>query len=312
MNDNIHSDIETIWGSPKKDYLVGTSGPQSISGFDGLDTLDGGGGADDMHGGDDIDQVTYASRNLPVNASLDGVANDGIAGEQDNIETSVEGVIGGQANDTLTGNNEVTNYFYGGPGSDTETGLGGHDQLSGDAGNDTLDGGAGGDSFEILGGPGTDVLNGGPDDDVFWMGFTSDGADQINGGSGPDTLRASQRSTAVDVSLDNVANDGATGEGDNVSSSVENVVGGSGPDTITGSAADNTLAGGDGKDSVKGFTGDDEIAGGDGVDSLFGGAGADLIHAVDGFADSLSCGTEMDKYAADGLDSVDVDCEQAL
>jgi Ca2+-binding RTX toxin-like protein len=47
-----------------------------------------------------------------------------------------------------------------------------------------------------------------------------------------------------------VANDGETGEGDNIALDIEGATGGSGNDTVVGSASDDTLDGGPGNDNV--------------------------------------------------------------
>ena len=95
--------------------------------------------------------------------SLDGVANDGVPGENDNVDA--EAVIGTVFDDTLTG----------GPGPD---------RLDGDKGNDTIAGLAGPDT--VLGGDGSDTLTGGDGNDTVTGGF---GEDRIDGGPGTDTLQ---------------------------------------------------------------------------------------------------------------------------
>ena len=89
------------------------------------------------------DTVSYSERFAPVIASLDGVANDGQSGEQDNI-LNAENLIGGVGNDTLTGN-AARNVIRGGTGDDLLRGGAGDDTLSGDGGTDVADGGAGTD-----------------------------------------------------------------------------------------------------------------------------------------------------------------------
>ena len=123
---------DTIWGGAGKD---------TISGNVGNDTMDGGSGPDWFSGWDGIDQVTYQDSLAPVTVTLDGTANDGAAGEGDNVVPGVEIVIGGQSGDDLTGDGSA-NWFYGGPGPDKLYGLGGNDMLDGQAGTDTADGGA--------------------------------------------------------------------------------------------------------------------------------------------------------------------------
>ncbi len=56
--DNIHSDIEDIVGTFRKDLITGGPGSNIITGGSGDDVIDGGGGADVIHAGDDNDAVT--------------------------------------------------------------------------------------------------------------------------------------------------------------------------------------------------------------------------------------------------------------
>src|SRR5262249_33168111 len=67
--------------------------------------------------------------------------NDGAAGEGDNVLTDTEKVIGGEKDDTLSGDS-FANWLYGGNGNDTLSGLGGNDTLDGPARTDSADGGA--------------------------------------------------------------------------------------------------------------------------------------------------------------------------
>jgi Ca2+-binding RTX toxin-like protein len=60
-------------------------------------------------------------------------------------------------------------------------------KLVGGAGDDTLTGGAGNDIFALRMG-GSDVAHGGGGDDIFFMGGALDAADQIDGGTGSDTV----------------------------------------------------------------------------------------------------------------------------
>ena len=89
--------------------------------------------------------------------------------------------------------------------------------------------------------------------------------------------------TGVRVSLDNKANDGVRGEGDDVRTS--GVVGSPGPDVITGDARRNAITGSGGPDALSGGAGDDTIiavagdgaagSGPDGRDVVTCGAGDD-------------------------------------
>ena len=189
-----------------------------------------------------------------------------------------------------------------GTGNDTVQTGSGKDTLRGGAGNDSLFGGANDDALE--GGVGNDVLGG------------QAGSDTINGGDGRDTASFSSHTANVFVTFNGAADDGASGEEDNVASSVENVNGGRGNDRITGSSAGNTLRGNPGNDTLRGEGGADHLIGGDGDDRLTGGAGvdrlegnngADIIEARgDGAVDTIFCGAGTDVVRADPTDRVDI------
>src|SRR3954469_14282944 len=157
----------------------------------------------------------------------------------------------------------------------TAFGEGGNDDLAGSTSLDTLDGGSG-------------------DDTLTPRGF----GDIVNGGADFDTVQ--MPAGGVTVTLDDVANDGKTGENENIHSDVEKVAGGPGNDQIDGSAGANTLDGGDGNDTLTGLGG---------ADTLTGGGGNDVIQARDGGADTVSCGTGDDRAVVDPADQVSPDCE---
>ncbi len=163
--------------------------------------------------------------------------------------------------------------------------------LYGEAGNDYLQ--ADDRGCRLYGGPGNDTLVAGLGQDV------------LSGGPGIDKADYSARTTAVKVTLDGKANDGAPGERDNVMADVENVTGGSGNDCLVGNAARNTLIGGDGNDTLIGGAGDDVLVGGAGSDSMVGGEGDDLFLAIDLSAgDTIDGGNGYDSYAIDSVSGV--------
>jgi Ca2+-binding RTX toxin-like protein len=125
--------------------------------------------------------------------------------------------------------------------------------LSGGEGNDTLDGSAG-----------DDRLRGGLGDDV------------LRGRSGLDVADYSDRTAAVRVDLDGIADDGEPGEADTLTG-IEDIKGGAGNDVLTGDARFNLLSGGDGADTINGLGASDEILGGAGDDTLNGGADSDFM-----------------------------------
>ena len=134
-----------------------------LSGGDGSDTLFPSNGPNQVSGGAGVDQVVYfdnienatatAIVATPVSVSLDGVANDGYAGNNSNIATDVEDVFVQDGTDctngitlpcafgdaVITGDSQP-NSLTGGSGNDTITGGGGGDFMSGNLGNNTLNG----------------------------------------------------------------------------------------------------------------------------------------------------------------------------
>ena len=111
----------------------------------------------------------------------------------------------------------------------------------------------------LWGKTGDDVLRGLGGQDTFRGG---PGADVIEGGSRQRPSASTTTTPApVNVSLDDVANDGnaATSENDNVRSDVEDVWGGAGDDQLTGNGGPNKLFGDAGNDHLDGLGGDDEL-----------------------------------------------------
>jgi Ca2+-binding RTX toxin-like protein len=150
----------------------------------------------------------------------------------------------------------------------------------------------------LLGGGGEDVLDGGAGRDVLDGGV---GADEMIGGANIDRVVYG----ALDgqsVTLDNVRDDGAPGELDNVHSDVEDVAGGAGDDSLIGSDAANVLDGGEGNDRLEG-RGD--------IDTYLGGAGADTLLAVDGLGEQVDCGDDADGGEADAVDAL-IACEAVV
>jgi Ca2+-binding RTX toxin-like protein len=185
--DNLFS-LEAARGTSHADVLRGGPGPNALVGGGGNDVLDGGPGADALVGGSGRDRADYSGRRAPVTVTLDGVPNDGGAGEGDTVDPSTEDVAGGIRGDSLTGNDR-RNVLIGGGGRDTLRGLGGGDTLQGGEGADTLDGGLGSDT--LVGGPGLDSFAGGEGSDRV---DARDGRrDGVECGSGTDSVAADRR-----------------------------------------------------------------------------------------------------------------------
>jgi hypothetical protein len=156
--------------------------------------------------------------------------------------------------------------------------------LRGDAGDDRLLAGRG--AFDVTGGAGNDELVGGPagSHTRFLADAAPDGADRLLGGPGSDSADYSARTAAVRLTADGAADDGATGEGDNIAPAVETLVGGSDPDV---------LAGGPGPSVLMAMAGDDQLqARDDAADQVDCGDGTDV--AVLDLADTATaCETEQ-------------------
>jgi Ca2+-binding RTX toxin-like protein len=268
-----------------------SAGADRLEGGPGDDQLDGGPVAepgDVLAGGAGTDTADYSRRAAPLTVEIDEVANDGEAGERDNVWSDVEGVIGGSRGDVLIGNG-AANKLVGGDGDDRlfgrdgddtlagqagedyMSGAGGPDVVTGEAGEDELDGGPGGDS--LSGGGGSDTINGDEDGDMLAGGA---GADALDGGDGDDRLDG-----------------GATG--------------------LVGADGDDKLKGGDGADQLLGADGDDLLDGGPGPDPINGGDGKDTATYEDRADDVFVTldGLPNDGEANEG-DNVATDVEVVL
>ncbi|HVT90275.1 MAG TPA: calcium-binding protein [Tepidisphaeraceae bacterium] len=307
---------DSLFGDGGNDYLDGQSGIDTMNGEDGNDTLYAGtssDGADIMNGGNGNDRADYTARTAALTITLDGSANDGAAGETDNVNADIESLWGGTGDDSFSAASvSTTVQLKGGAGNDTLIGGSGNDSLYGDpvgagTGNDSILGGGGNDSLFGDGGNdyldgqlGNDTMNGEDGNDTLYAGASSDGADVMNGGNGSDRADYTARTAALTITLDGSANDGAASETDNVNADIESLWGGSGNDTFSaasvsttvqlkGGAGNDTLTGGSGNDSLYG----DPIGSGTGNDSLLGGGGNDTLYG-DGGDDTLTGGSGDD------------------
>ena len=89
-------------------------------------------------------RVWSADPVLHVTVTLDGLNNDGSAGENDESTNDFENIQGGSGSDSLVGNSGK-NEINGGDGNDYMIGGNGNDTLRGDLGSDTMHGGNGND-----------------------------------------------------------------------------------------------------------------------------------------------------------------------
>jgi Ca2+-binding RTX toxin-like protein len=186
--DNVMLDIEDLTGGFGPDDLTGSAATANvIHGFNADDMVEGGEGpcfrrcivrADTLHGDLGVDTARYLTRNVPLRLTLDGVANDGAAGEDDAL-VDIENLIGGTNADTMIGD-AMANV------------------LMGRGGNDDVTAGDGPD--DLRGGPGQDILRGNTSNDMF---DAVDGeVDQVFCGADIDTVTADQ----IDVLSNNCEN----------------------------------------------------------------------------------------------------------
>jgi Ca2+-binding RTX toxin-like protein len=124
-------------GPDGRDIVDGGDGADKLDGGDENDTLSGDAGPDDLTGGGGDDTAQYLTGTAPVDVTLDGVKNDGPAGELDDVHTDVEDVAGGSHEDTFTGNAKA-NTLDGGGGEDYVDGKAGADKVTGGSGGDVL------------------------------------------------------------------------------------------------------------------------------------------------------------------------------
>jgi Ca2+-binding RTX toxin-like protein len=337
--------FESIVGGNGDDVLTGGPGNDTIAGGPGNDMLDGGGGADTISGGPGLDTVDYSSRSNAVTVSLDGVANDGEAGEGDNVMGDVENITGGSGDDVLIGN-EQDNVLNGGPGNDTLDGGLGADRMIGGPGNDTVT------YADRTASVSVNMLDPGNDGEAG-EGDLSTGVENFIGGAGNDTMIGDDQANTLDggpgndVLIGNGGNDVLIGGPGN-----DRLTGGDGNDTLRGGEGDDVMRGGAGNDYLDGGPGDDVLDGGPGADTMSGGGGSDIVDyssrtsnvavtlsgvrgsgeagendllagvssaklgsgndyvdARDGAAGEISCGPGVDVVLSDSIDAVSPDCE---
>jgi hypothetical protein len=159
----------TLRGGAGNDLLYGGAGSELLDGGADTDTLQGNAGVDVYRGGDGTDTAYFAEARadapVTISASLDGLANDGPAGQGDLIEPSVENV---------TASSEGANGAVGAVA------------LAGDAGPNRLEVTKG--AATLTGGAGADVLLGGAQDDL--IDARDGGVDSVTCRGGQDTVLA--------------------------------------------------------------------------------------------------------------------------
>jgi Ca2+-binding RTX toxin-like protein len=272
--------------------LEGGPGNDELHGGPGQDTLVGGPGADVLDGGDGpFDEADYSDHTTSVTADIGDGADDGSAGEGDDVQSTVEWIRGGDGDDTLTGD-DADNWLRGGPGADTLHGGAGDDQLIGGFEPYTdlqsyivpLDG-----ADHLFGDGGRDTLIGGIRGDDLHGGYGRDTVSYADHGGGffypgETAVPVQPVVAAIGGTSEGNGEDGPAGARDTIAADVENLIGSSQNDTLTGDAGANRLDGGGSADTLRGGDGADTLTGGmdTAADTLLGEAGDDV--AVAGIA----------------------------
>jgi Ca2+-binding RTX toxin-like protein len=218
--------------------------------------------------------------------------------------------------------------FTGGDGGETVSGGPGNDELKGAGGDDALDGGDGND--KLIGEAGADALTGGNGDDQFDPDDAYSAApDLVDGGPGMDRAsgwvnpETEAEHPPISITLDNVANDGRPGEGDDVRS-IERITSNisgtlvlsdepdivemwanidNGKSTIRTNGGNDMVTGGSRDETIDGGPGDDHLEGGFGNDTIIGGPGRDVINAEQS---ASQCGILQSCTLPFGNDTIDV------
>ncbi|HUL98326.1 MAG TPA: calcium-binding protein, partial [Mycobacterium sp.] len=232
QEDTVFGDVESVIGGHGNDILAGNSGANVLRGGGGDDVLVGDIGADVLDGGVGIDTADYNTRTANLTVRLDNLANDGAAGEADNV-INTEKILGGSGNDTLVGD-KFRNTLVGGPGNDTLLGVDQDDVLDGGPGTDLIDGGNGNDTTTYADhtGPLTVSLDDVANDGQAGENDNARDIQNVIGGTGNDTL--------IGNALNNV---------------------------LRGLAGNDRLFGLDGNDTLIGSEGTDFADGGNGTDT---------------------------------------------
>ncbi len=254
--------------------IIGTNGPDTLTGTSAGDVIIGLGGDDIIDGGDTNPNELYGG--LGNDIFIVRVADDTIvenSGEgTDTVQTALDfyALRDNLENLTYTGSNSGYGGFSGvGNAADNViTGGAGEDFLTGGAGNNTLNGGGGTHDWAVY-----ETAPGG-----VTASLTA-GSASANGYGGADTL----------IGIANLVGSGFA----------DTLTGDAGFNTIFGNGGDDVLTGLGGNDTLVGGAGNDVLDGGTGLDGMFGGTGDDT-YIVDTAID------EIVENAGEGTDTVKV------
>ena len=307
--------IENAIGGHGDDYLIGNAEDNILNGGAGLDVVD----------------YSAATAGIVFDVTMSSFSAAGLGTD---TLVSIEGVIGTEFDDTLTGD-DSDNFFEVRGGNDSVTGGLGTDWLSLNGatsgvaitattlstgsitaagigtntftGIEGIEGTGHADTFE--GNSGQQLFRGGGGDDIF---IASAGADSYDGGAGLDTLDLRASTSAIQLALGsgivyasgslgafthiNFEHVNMTAYNDWVNATSDNNIINTyeGNDTVYAQSGDDIVSVGSGNDFVSGWYGNDTIYGGGGSDTLDGSFGDDTIRGDAGI-DTITGGDGVDR-----------------
>ena len=241
------ANFERIEGSQFDDRIVGDDEDNTLDGLDGDDLLQGEGGDDFFVGGRGADTIDGGREG----ENGDAVSYiESVAGVSVNLLTSE--VFSGGGSDADGDRLIDIENVQGSAFADTLVGNGKNNRLGGELGDDTIDGGEG-----------ADILDGGAGiDEVSFQSLNAGVVASLKEG----------KATSIEAGQ-TVEDELVAVEGQENTSSFENLRGSNFDDDLEGDIRNN---------EIRGEAGDDTLRGDGGSDTLIGGAGADLFDGGEG------------------------------
>lgn len=269
---------DDVDGTPGDDQIYTGDGDDNVDAGDGDDTIIGGSGAgnDTYDAGAGNDTLVYSSATASISVNLQLGTASGANIDSDTF-ASVENVVAGAGDDTLTGSS-LDNRIVGGAGADT---------IDAGSGADTLLGGDGADTYLYRSGDGSDIINDQSDSttDTDTLQFLDlNVSDLIASQDGPN-LRLLVKTTGAILTVKNQFDsssnrlgvervqfaDGSVWELLDIKAATTVQIGTEGADNLLGTT---------GSDTLTAYGGNDVLDGAGGTDTLIGGLGDD-IYLVD-------------------------------
>ena len=207
----------------------------------------------------------------------------------------------------------ANNTIQAGDGQDLVFGLAGNDSITGGADEDCLFGGAGDDTFfanlseaefdNLQGGSGTDTLQrtttGGQGNLVLNQFLATNGIERVNLDAGGQNrgIDGNANGNVLDFSATTFLSNGVNGLGGDDTITATNAS----ARTYNGDAGNDTLNGGTQNDILNGGADNDTLVGGLGNDSLTGGIGNDTFRFASGFGNDV-----ITDFSGGGADKIDL------